>query len=152
MKSFWLSCATLGPIGYLPAPGTCATLATLPLIYMLAQLELSMQTYGWVIAVALGFGYIIVTKALSALDRQDDPSEIVMDEVLGTLVVFWGLPFTIPSIILAVVLFRFFDITKTLGIGYFELFCGAWGIILDDLAAAVLTNVMVHLILMLLVN
>lgn len=147
MKSFWLNLSTLGPIGYLPAPGTCATLATLPLIFLLSYFQVSDQTYGFILAAAFVAGYSIIKKGLNALDRQDDPKQIVFDELVGTLVVFFALPFSLPTALLAVAIFRFLDITKTFGISSFELFFGAWGIMLDDIAAGVLTNLIVRIVI-----
>lgn len=147
MKSFWLTLSTLGPIGYLPAPGTCATLATVAFVYLCSYLNLTEQAYGCIIIAACIAGYIIIKNGLHALDRQDDPKQIVFDELVGTLIVFYALPFSMTVAMLAVLLFRFFDITKTFGISSFELFFGAWGIMLDDIAAGVLTNLIVRIII-----
>jgi phosphatidylglycerophosphatase A len=44
-------------------------------------------------------------------------------------------------------IFRIFDILKPLGIKFFEKFHGGLGIVLDDVAAACYTNVVLHLLL-----
>jgi len=44
MNKFFLYIPTLGPIGYLPAPGTAATLATIPLV-ILAHAYLAYPLY-----------------------------------------------------------------------------------------------------------
>jgi phosphatidylglycerophosphatase A len=66
---------------------------------------------------------------------REDPGQVVIDEVAGqwlTLVVCrpdW------PHALLALVLFRLFDITKPWPIRKLEALPGGWGIMLDDLAA-----------------
>jgi phosphatidylglycerophosphatase A len=66
---------------------------------------------------------------------REDPGHVVIDEVAGqwlTLVVCkpdW------PHVLLALALFRLFDITKPWPIRKLEALPGGWGIMLDDLAA-----------------
>jgi phosphatidylglycerophosphatase A len=66
---------------------------------------------------------------------REDPGHVVIDEVAGqwlTLVVCrpdW------PHALLALALFRLFDITKPWPIRKLEALPGGWGIMLDDLAA-----------------
>jgi len=147
MKSLWTALATLGPIGYLQAPGTCATVVTLGVVYGLSFLSLSSYAYLALLFVVIGAGWLIITKALVQLDRCDDPSEIVFDEVLGCLVTFWDIPITGITLMVGFLLFRVLDITKVFGIRSFEMILGAWGIILDDLAAGLLTNIFLRLML-----
>lgn len=146
MNKIWLNLATLGPIGYLPAPGTMATLVTLLLVYALHVLHLSVTYYGFIVALLTIIGSFIITRALALLDRHDDPSEIVFDELLGTLLVFLAVPLNMNTVIIGFFLFRFLDITKILGISSCELLLGAWGIILDDLLAAIMTNIVLQLL------
>ena len=58
----------------------------------------------------------------------EDPSQIVIDEVLGTLITFINIPLELPYIILGFCLFRFFDITKCCGIKRLENIGKGWGI------------------------
>jgi phosphatidylglycerophosphatase A len=66
---------------------------------------------------------------------REDPGHVVIDEVAGqwlTLVVCrpdW------PHALIALALFRLFDITKPWPIRKLEALPGGWGIMLDDLAA-----------------
>ena len=70
--------------------------------------------------------------------QKSDPPQVVIDEVVGQ-----GLPFLIvePSIwqvILAVILFRLFDIIKPWPIKSLERrFLDKWGIMIDDVAAGI---------------
>ena len=109
-------------VGRIPfAPGTWGSLATLP--------------FAWVIHyLAGGVGIVIVTLALIVIGylatktyldgAQDDPKEVVIDEVVGQLIALWPLSigltmigaephiFPWPGWVGAFVLFRFFDILK----------------------------------------
>jgi phosphatidylglycerophosphatase A len=77
-----------------------------------------------------------------------DPSQVVIDEVAGLWVALALLPAThlivdpIASIVLAVVLFRVFDIAKPWPLTWLERMHGAVGIMADDLAAGVLAGML----------
>jgi len=146
MTSLWVSLATLGPIGYLPAPGSCATLLTLPLVYLLHAMQITSATYLTIVCIGIVLSWFIIKKALEAMDRSDDPSEIVLDEVLGCLLAFWAIPLSTPILIVGFIIFRILDITKSFGVGFFEVILGAWGILLDDLAAGLLSNIFLRLV------
>ncbi len=139
MTKHYKTLATLGPLGYLPAPGTVATIVTLALVYVLQAL-LGIGV-GYVLSVILlGVGAtMIVQRAVPSDSDVQDPREIVVDEVIGTLVVFIGLPLCWCTAILGVLMFRIFDIFKPCGIAYAERCPGAWGIMLDDIAAGLLS-------------
>lgn len=127
--------ATLGPIGYLPAPGTMATLVTLPLVYCM-RLLLSEWGYLGSIAVATVIGLHVIGKALPAFNGDVDPSAIVFDELIGCLITFIAVPLSLWFLVIGFCLFRFFDISKWCGINYFERIPGALGIVADDVVAA----------------
>ncbi len=144
---FLRNCATLGYIGYLPAPGTCASLVTIPV-----ALFFTLYLPSWyLIAVIMGYcvSYSIVTTVLSSFG-EPDPSCIVLDEVIGCLIALYALPFSWIAWVSAFVFFRFFDINKFGLVALSEKASGATGIMLDDLVAGVLSNLCVHLLLVLL--
>ncbi|MEL6713102.1 MAG: phosphatidylglycerophosphatase A, partial [Planctomycetota bacterium] len=67
-----------------------------------------------------------------------DPGFFVMDEVVGYLVaVAWIGPPTWLTLVVAFVLFRFFDILKPPPVRWFERIPGGDGILLDDVVAGV---------------
>lgn len=71
-----------------------------------------------------------------------DPSQIVIDEIVGMTVALLGISFKPALIIIAFLFFRFFDIWKPFPIKYIDRsFPGGWGIVLDDVAAGVMANV-----------
>lgn len=142
-----LSCATLGPVGYLPAPGTVATLVTLPLVYVLAALPVMVQ--GVIILTLLGISVVVVQMAL-LLCAEKDPSYIVLDEVIGCLLTFVGVSLTPMMMVMGFLLFRFFDITKWCGLWRLQLLPGAWGVLMDDCGAGLLSALLLHAVVRLL--
>jgi len=53
----------------------------------------------------------------------------------------------VPQLIIGFLLFRFFDIVKPLGIKRFEEMSGEWGVVLDDLVAGLISNLILRLII-----
>lgn len=77
-----------------------------------------------------------------------DSSKVVIDEVAGMMISLMFLPKKILYVVLAFVLFRFFDIVKPLGIRKTEQFPSGWGVMADD----VLSGAYTWLILMALIK
>jgi phosphatidylglycerophosphatase A len=141
--------ATLGGIGRLPeAPGTWASLATLPLAWGLHWAG----GFPLVAAatLALTFAGFWATRIYLAETGRDDPPEIVIDEAAGMLLALWplslglwaqgvdGAVFPWPGWTLGFVAFRFFDIVKPPPVGWADRRPGALGVMLDDLLAGLL--------------
>lgn len=143
--------ATLGPIGYLPASGTWASLVALGVIYGLHALNISWPIY-WLITLAIGILSIYAIKVCQPYFKHHDPGEIVIDEVLGCFITFLCVPFDFYTALIGFILFRFFDITKVLGIRLLERQGGVAGVMLDDIAAGVASNLIMHGFLWLLVG
>lgn len=139
--------ATVGGVGYLrPAPGTWGSAAALPLAWLLHTLG------GFpllVIALLAGFakGWW-ATKVMTDGQADHDPSEIVIDEVVGQWIALLPLSYAAwergidilamwPGWIAAFVLFRLFDIWKPLWIGRADRRGDALGVMLDDVIAGV---------------
>ncbi len=137
------SIATLGPIGYLSAPGTMGTLAALPLAYALLTFSLSWQLA--IIVILFCMSYVIIDQALSSFTT-DDPSQIILDEVIGTLVTFCGLSFSPVIFLTGFAFFRLYDIFKPFGIRSLEKIPGSFGILIDDVGAGVLAHLMLRLL------
>ncbi len=138
--------ATQGAVGYAQAPGTLATIMSIPFIYFLKQSCISQVSYALLAVVGLCFGFVIVRKALPYF-HESDPSEIVIDEMIGFMFVFIAIDWSLITLLLGFVLFRLIDIYKPLGIHFIEQLHGAWGIMLDDVAAGLLANLFVQFLL-----
>ena len=77
--------------------------------------------------------------------ENEDPSFVVIDEFVG----MWISLLLFDEIILILIsffLFRFFDITKFLGINKIENLNGSLGIMLDDIVAGIYTLIIVFFI------
>jgi phosphatidylglycerophosphatase A len=116
------------------APGTFGTLAAFPLHLLLAALPVAVHAGAIALLLALG------TWACAAVGRRlgvHDPGGVVIDEIVAFLVVLWAVPATWGAWLAAFVLFRVFDIVKPWPIGWLDRRVpGAAGVMLDDLAAA----------------
>jgi phosphatidylglycerophosphatase A len=71
-----------------------------------------------------------------------DHQAIVIDEIVGMVVALLTLPHQVTYVIAAFCLFRALDVVKP--IRSLEDLPGGWGIMCDDLAAALLTNGLLH--------
>jgi phosphatidylglycerophosphatase A len=140
---FAVKLATLGPIGYLMAPGTAATVLTLPAAYVLQCAVPSWQTTIIMLATALA-SYFVYNAAQTF--QEHDPSVIIIDECIGCLVTFWHIPWSMHSVIWGLVLFRLLDIFKPLGISSLEKIPGFFGIMADDIVAALIANILLRMI------
>ena len=78
--------------------------------------------------------------------KEHDSGTIVIDEVAGYLVAFAALPFEIFWIALAFLLFRFFDAIKPFPINRLDRIRGGLGIVLDDLGAGLITNIILQIL------
>jgi len=127
---FWV--ATFLGIGKIPfAPGTWASLAAAPLFYPLIDSPL-IHLATLVVVYFLG---VYSTGEYAKAIGDVDPSSAVMDEVLGMGVAMLAIPHQWPFVIMAIVLFRLFDIWKPYPIHRVEKLPGGWGIMTDDLVA-----------------
>ena len=73
-----------------------------------------------------------------------DSSAIVIDEMGGFLVAMFLVPFSLRILMLGFILFRAFDILKPFRIDRIQSLPRGWGVVGDDLAAGILTNVLLH--------
>lgn len=140
--------ATLGGIGHLrPAPGTWGSLAALPLAWLVHVLGGPWLLIAGTIG-AFGLGWWATLRD-TAGQADHDPSEIVVDELVGQWIALWplsigathvGVPITAlwPGWVAAFVLFRLFDIWKPGPVGWADRRTDAFGTMLDDVAAGVL--------------
>jgi phosphatidylglycerophosphatase A len=135
--------ATLGFIGYIPfAPGTFGSIFSF-IIFILLKPSNPALIIILLFAVPLG---IISSLFAEKLLRQKDSSHIVIDEFCGYLFSVLFIPFSITNAVAAFFLFRVFDILKPFPIRKIETtFRGGYGIMADDIMAAVYTNVILQI-------
>ncbi|MBI3317169.1 MAG: phosphatidylglycerophosphatase A [Candidatus Omnitrophica bacterium] len=126
----YVSAFGVGLIPYLP--GTLGSLAGVGLVLLSAW---NGWLYGGVFLLVSIAGYFAVNRL--DLKKEHDPLYVVVDEVCGILVTFWGLPLNAPSLLFGFLLFRCFDVIKPFPLKQFEKLPGYWGIMMDDLGAGV---------------
>jgi len=135
--------ATLFFIGYIPfAPGTFGTLAGMLFIWILKP------SFLWQFAIviaALIIGIITSGIAEKAFGEKDS-RHIVIDEFVGYLCSVILLPLTPAYMLAAFFLFRVFDILKPPPIYMLERMSGGIGVMCDDVAAGIATNVLLQIV------
>lgn len=156
--NFLKNCATLGRVGFLPAPGTMGTLITLPVVlvlkFFIAQFFITQHVEFFLLMIITLLSGCIIAKVLQLLpvprtgaeSATHDPSFIVLDEMVGCLWAFYGTVITSKKLLIGFVLFRFFDIVKPLGIDALQKLPRAWGILADDVVAGLYTALILFFI------
>ncbi len=138
MDLWTLAASGLG-LGRLPrAPGTWATLGAVPLVWALGRLP-------WPAQVGLFLACLPVAAAVCGRAARrvgvHDPPWVVLDEVMGYWVAVLGLAPSPLVLAAGFVCFRAFDILKPPPIRWFDRrIGGGWGILLDDVAAGLVTR------------
>ncbi|GAB6050986.1 hypothetical protein JCM16106_18370 [Hydrogenophilus islandicus] len=124
------------------APGTVGTLAGWFLWPLLRHQMGDLTLVAWLVAATL-FGLWACGVTARALG-DDDPGAVVWDEIVALWWVLLLLPERFDLQLVAVLLFRLFDIAKPWPIGAVERrFSGGVGIMIDDLVAAAMTLLVV---------
>lgn len=117
------------------APGTCGTLAAIPVYLLISQLNF--WVYSILTIAVIVSGIWICQYAADKLGVHDFGG-IVWDEVAGYLVTMWFIPFSWNAILVGFVLFRIFDIFKPWPIGLIDRqIHGGLGIMMDDILAGI---------------
>ncbi len=129
--------------GYLPyAPGTFGSLIGVGLFLIINSLSPVYYLIVFFLLFSLG---VYISDRAEALFAKNDPSQIIFDEMIGLLVAMALIPSGIGWIVAGFFIFRFFDIFKPYPIRDIEKrFNGGLGIILDDVAAGVYTNILLQ--------
>uniref|UniRef100_UPI0040481903 phosphatidylglycerophosphatase A family protein n=1 Tax=Yoonia sp. TaxID=2212373 RepID=UPI0040481903 len=139
--------ATFFYVGHIrPAPGTWGSLAALPVAWVLITYT---GLYGLIFASGVAYALgLWATKVETAGTDNHDPSEIVIDEVVGQWIALLPIASIVssrgldalalwPGWIVAFALFRLFDITKPWLVGWADRRDDATGVMLDDVIAGI---------------
>ena len=144
---------TVGGVGYMrPASGTWGSLAALPLAWVLYVIAGPwLVILATIVVFALG---VWATRQMTAGSDNHDPSEIVVDEVVGQWIALlpvligaahMGAPVLAlwPGWVTAFFAFRLFDIWKPGPVGWADRRNDAVGVMLDDVFAGVIAAITV---------
>ena len=122
-----------------PGPGTWGSVAAMLLWGAIAWLFhptpnglLLVVFIGVAISIAAGIPAATITARESG---RHDPQFVVVDEVAGQWIALLGSSPTLKHGIIALILFRLFDITKPFPARQLEKLPEGWGIMFDDVAA-----------------
>ncbi|MEC7843355.1 MAG: phosphatidylglycerophosphatase A [Candidatus Latescibacterota bacterium] len=129
--------------GYAPiAPGTAGSAVTAVAYYYLCA---SLNSVEWVLVLGAVFLVAVYTAgALGAEWGEEDPGRVVIDEAVGYLVTVAFLPHSFWIAFWGFLVFRFFDIAKPVPIRRLEGLPGGWGIVLDDVAAGIYSQILIR--------
>ena len=143
-----------------PAPGTWGSMAGIILAYTLL-ITLSFSAFLIILLFTIMIGFWSTKNYMNANSEKSDPSEVVIDEVIGQWIAVLPIGYILEIDeflrdglwfvwLWAFVSFRFFDIIKMGLIGWADNIEGAFGVLLDDIlsgiAAALTVTVLILLI------
>ncbi len=130
-------------LGHSPfMPGTLGSLAGL-LIYFIVKDKFPIYAFSILFLFALG---IIFSSEAERIYKRKDAEMIVIDEACGMMLSLFLIPYSLWIMILGFVLFRVFDILKPPPARRIEKFSGAFGIMFDDIIAAIYVNFILQII------
>jgi phosphatidylglycerophosphatase A len=145
--------------GLLPgAPGTWGSAAAILLLLPLLSAAAALPNGQTIVLLAGLLLFSVLTVALGRYAVADfgslDPPSFVLDEAAGICLTLlflpqrqgWGL---VELLLLAFAAFRLFDVTKPPPAKALEKLPAGWGILMDDLAAAVYANLLCRVLLFL---
>ncbi|MGD2272190.1 MAG: phosphatidylglycerophosphatase A, partial [Desulfobacterales bacterium] len=82
--------------------------------------------------------------------KKEDPGCIVIDEIAGMMIVLVGVPLDWSTVVGGFIIFRLLDIIKPFPIRILERrFSGGFGIVVDDVAAGIMANLALRLVIFL---
>jgi phosphatidylglycerophosphatase A len=141
--------ATGGFVGNIPiAPGTFGSLLGIPLCYAFSKISIPWAIFATVLVIAVA---VWVAQVAERVLSKKDPGCIVIDEIAGMAVTLVGVPFHLTSVVLGFFLFRILDIAKPFPIRTLERrLSGGAGVVFDDVAAGIYSNILVRLVLFIL--
>ena len=129
--------------GYFPiAPGTIGSAIALLVLWLLPAFS------WWILSAAAitGFFLGVWVSRLAEAKWGHDAGRINWDEVIGMLISVIALPKTWIVYLAAFLLFRLFDIVKPFPANRSQKLPGGWGIMTDDVIAAVYCNLTLQIV------
>lgn len=135
--------ATCGGLGYVSSmPGTIASGVAAASCWVLRTSGVS-GTGVSLLTAGLLFAGLWASAGMIHELQESDPSCVVIDEWVAVWGLCAGLPVTPAYYISAFLLFRVFDILKPWPVSYAETLPGVWGVMADDLVAALMSGALI---------
>jgi len=150
MKSFYKFFLSGFGSGFLPlAPGTWGAAVAVLMAWPLQLID-NQTIVTLILSIAILVFLWIGVRGSQLMESEwgKDPSQTVIDEMIGIWIALLGFTMSWPHLLAAFILFRFFDIAKPLGVRSLEKIGFGWGVMLDDVLAGVYANVTLQLVLL----
>jgi phosphatidylglycerophosphatase A len=143
-KIYFITLTFFG-VGKIPiGQGTVASLISGILYFSFISgnkfLEISINFFVLVIS-------FLLIKKVRIFWKDNDPHEVVIDEIAGMFLSLLLLPKSFLVFVSAFLIFRFLDITKIPPIIFFDRMKSPYGILLDDIVGGIIANFIVRLLL-----
>ena len=122
-----------------PGPGTWGSVATV-LLWAAYAWFAHPSPHALLLALLIGIALTLIlgVPAATIVARESgrkDPQFVVIDEVAGQAIALLFSPFDLRHALIALILFRLFDIAKPFPVRQLESLPEGWGIVFDDVAA-----------------
>ena len=124
------------------APGTFGSILGLAFCFLFSKMEFAVAAP---LTILLVFFAIWIAHKAEKILKKEDPGCIVIDEIAGMVVTLIGLPFNMISVLTGFIVFRTLDTWKPYPIRFLERkLSGGIGIVMDDIAAGILGNIILR--------
>jgi phosphatidylglycerophosphatase A len=128
--------------GYAPiAPGSAGSLVGLALYLLLPVAPVHL----WMAGLLLLFVAGVKVASDAEIVWGKDPGYVVIDEIVGFGVTVALLPRSVPVAVAGFLVFRVLDVLKPPPARQFERLPAGWGVMLDDIAAGLYSNLLLRL-------
>ena len=142
-----------------PAPGTWGSVAGIIVAFILLN-TIDLFTFCLILLSTTTVGFWATKHYIQHNSEKSDPSEVVIDEVIGQWIAVLPIGFTLTVNefsskelwlvwLWAFVSFRFFDIIKLGLVGWADNLGGALGVLLDDILAGIAAGLTVLVLILL---
>ncbi len=147
MKNIVLIVSSFFYLGYSPiAPGTVGTLGGVFIYGLEKYFHLNLGIELFIIFFIFILGVFVSSQTEKFLNKKD-PSEVVIDEVMGFLITMFMIPFSWTALVVGFIFNRILDIWKPFPVRQSQILPGGWGIMVDDVISSVYANLLLRVVL-----
>lgn len=143
--------ATFFGAGYFPvAPGTIGAIFALLISSIFLVSDVSAVTFSILHLSLIVLFYVLGVISCKKIEKEwgSDPSRVVVDEAIGYWITILFVEPKFINLIIGLILFRFFDIVKPLGIRLIDQkLKNAHGVMLDDVLSGIYACLCLHFII-----
>jgi len=146
MKKLYEILATGVYVGYFPiAPGTYGSLTASLIIFVTSQFTDINLAFRIILSLATFIIGLAAVHALTSESSEKDPGYIVIDEWAGQFTTYCFADVNLENIIVGLILFRIFDISKFYPANKAEKLKGSLGVMTDDIIAGLYAGIGLYL-------